>query len=99
MATAEHSVEAGGSGGGLESGDTGTAHDELSTLSGEVREGYASNRRVMSFEEFYALVAARPRQYARSSAQYVKDVFDHFGTTDVRTPRGTFRRWRLFDVG
>src|SRR5438132_5979212 len=69
----------------------------LTEISGEVREGYARNKRVLSFDEFVAQFAERPQQYARSAAQYVKDVFDHFGAEEVKTPRGTFRRWKLFD--
>src|SRR5262249_54254601 len=60
--------------------------ETLSRIGQEVREAYARNKRVMSFDEFYALFAARPEQYTRTSAQYLKDVFDHFGTSEVRTP-------------
>ncbi len=71
--------------------------DRLARIGGEVRDGYARNRRVMSFEEFFALLSARPQLYARSAAQYLKDVFDHFGTVEVKTPRGTFTHFKLFD--
>src|SRR5919201_1065351 len=73
------------------------AKARLIEISGQVREAYAQNKRVMSFEEFFALFAARPQQYARSAAQYLKDVFDHFGVEEIRTPRGTVRRFKLFD--
>jgi predicted Ser/Thr protein kinase len=73
------------------------AKARLVEISGEVRDSYARNRRVMSFEEFFALFTARPRVYARSAAQYLKDVFDHFGTTTVQTARGPLTRYRLFD--
>ena len=52
----------------------------------------------MSFDEFFQLFLGRPEQYARSVAQYLKDVFDYFGTTEIKTPRGTTTRWKLFDV-
>src|SRR4051812_49311327 len=71
--------------------------DRLDEISGEVRDAYTRNNRVMSFEEFFALFASRPQQYGRSAAQYLKDVFDHFGTEEIRTPRGKVRRFKLFD--
>jgi serine protein kinase len=63
----------------------------------EIRDGFARNRRVISFEEYLALFAADPTRQLRSAGQYVRDVFDHFGTETVRTPRGPMIRWRLFD--
>jgi predicted Ser/Thr protein kinase len=71
----------------------------LSRIGQEVRDSYARNKRVMSFDEFYALFLQRPAQYARSSAQYLKDVFEHFGSEEVKTAsHGTVRRWKLFDA-
>jgi predicted Ser/Thr protein kinase len=72
--------------------------DSLTRIGQEVREAYTRNKRVMSFDEFYALFLARPEQYCRNAAQYLKDVFDHFGTVEVKTARGPITRWRLFDV-
>ena len=70
----------------------------LERVGGEVLEGFARNQRVMSFDEFVALFTARPAQYARSAPQYLRDVFDHFGTTQIKSPHGTSTRWKLFDV-
>jgi len=72
--------------------------DSLAQIGQEVREGYTRNKRVMSFDEFFQLFLARPEQYARNSAQYLKDVFDHFGTSELKTPRGNLTHWKLFDV-
>src|SRR5436309_1492841 len=74
------------------------AKDLLARIGGEVRDAYTRNKRVMSFAEFFALFSSRPQQYARSAPQYLKDVFDHFGTEEVKTPHGPVRRWNLFDV-
>ena len=52
----------------------------------------------MSFEEYYALVAEAPHRHARSAAQYLQDVFEHFGTEDIPHPRGNVTRWKLFDA-
>ena len=60
----------------------------LSETTGEMRESFARNRRVISFAEYLTLFGAEPARQLRSAAQYVRDVFDHFGTEAVRTPRG-----------
>jgi predicted Ser/Thr protein kinase len=72
-------------------------HESLSRIGQEVREHFARNKRVMSFDEFYSLFLAHPQQYTRNAAQYLKDVFDHFGTVEVKTPRGSLTRFCLFD--
>jgi predicted Ser/Thr protein kinase len=69
----------------------------LAQTATELRESFTRNRRVMSFGEYFSLFGADARRQVRSAAQYVRDVFDHFGTETVRTPRGTMTRWRLFD--
>jgi serine protein kinase len=69
----------------------------LTQTAGELRESFTRNRRVMSFGEYFSLFATDTRRQVRSAAQYVRDVFDHFGTETVRTPRGSMTRWRLFD--
>jgi predicted Ser/Thr protein kinase len=71
--------------------------ERLQALGAEIREAYVRNKRVMSFDEYFALFTARPERQARSAAQYLKDVFDHFGTEEVRHPRGALTRWKLFD--
>src|SRR5258706_5726628 len=73
--------------------------DSLSRIGQEVRETYARNKRVMSFDEFYALFLNKPEQYARTAAQYLKDVFEYFGAEEVKTAsHGVMRRWKLFDA-
>src|SRR5258708_34136628 len=72
--------------------------DSLAQIGQEVRDSYTRNKRVMSFDEFFQLFLSRPEQYARNVAQYIKDVFDYFGSEEIKTPRGTFTRWKLFDV-
>src|SRR3982750_4870418 len=74
------------------------ARERLAALGAEIRDAYAKNRRVMSFDEYFALFAQAPERQARSAAQYLHDVFDHFGTEKVKHPRGELLRWRLFDT-
>src|SRR5262245_40046188 len=69
----------------------------LGEISGEVQGNFTRNRRVLSYGEYFAAVCTRPERYARSAAQYLKDVFDHFGVEERKTPRGPSRRHKLFD--
>jgi len=69
----------------------------LRGLGAEVREHFVRNRRVMSFAEYFSLFSQESNRQARSSAQYLCDVFDHFGTERVRHPAGSITRYRLFD--
>jgi serine protein kinase len=69
----------------------------LSQTTADLRESYARNRRVMSFGEYFTLFVNDTKLHVRSAAQYLRDVFDHFGTEVVRSPRGVLTRWRLFD--
>jgi serine protein kinase len=73
------------------------ARDALQKIHDGVREAYTRTRRVLSFDELYADARVHPRRYMRSAAQYVHDCFVHYGTREVRTPRGNFIRHRLFD--
>jgi serine protein kinase len=78
-------------------GESFDARDWLTHATGEMRDSFARNRRVISFTEYVTLFSAEPVRQLRSAAQYLRDVFDHFGTEPVRTPRGAMTRWRLFD--
>jgi predicted Ser/Thr protein kinase len=83
-----------------EAGDDGDSFDAkawLAQATGEMRESFARNRRVMSFSEYFALFGTDAQRQVRSAAQYLRDVFDYFGSEPVRTPRGPMVRWRLFD--
>ncbi len=86
---------ASGAGAGQASGFD--SRDWLTQATGEMRESFARNRRVISFAEYVTLFSAEPAQQLRSAAQYLRDVFDHFGTEPIRTPRGPMTRWKLFD--
>ncbi|HVY39467.1 MAG TPA: serine protein kinase PrkA [Polyangia bacterium] len=78
-------------------GESFDARDWLTQATGELRESFARNRRVISFTEYVTLFSAEPVRQLRSAAQYLRDVFDHFGSEPVRTPRGPMTRWKLFD--
>lgn len=72
-------------------------NSRIEALAGAVADEFASTRRVLSFDEWFELLAKDPTVHARSAAQYVGDAFEHFGTRGVRTPKGQVQRFRLFD--
>ena len=69
----------------------------LTKTSAHLRESFATKRRVMSFGEYFALFCSQMAGQTRSTAQYVLDAMDHYGTETVRSPRGPVTRWNLFD--
>ncbi len=70
----------------------------LADISERVEGEFHRSRRVLSFEEYLALVAEHPRRYCRDAAQYLRDAFEHFGTSVVTRPWGEFKRFGLFDL-
>ncbi|MGC4115377.1 MAG: serine protein kinase PrkA [Myxococcales bacterium] len=70
----------------------------LSTVGGQVKAAFDSDRTILSFDEYLELLLAEPRTHARNSAQYVRDVFDHFGSELRETAAGPVRRFKLFDL-
>ena len=71
--------------------------EPLERIGQQIHDAYAKNRRVMSYQEYLGMALAAPARHARSAAQYISDVFLHYGTAQVATPRGTVTRYRLFD--
>jgi serine protein kinase len=54
-----------------------------------IREEYEQQNRLLSFDEYLALVREEPTQQVRSSAQYMIDMMDHFGRDG--------KRFKVFD--
>lgn len=69
----------------------------LEGLSTRLKTEFASKKRVLSFQEWFALLEANPRRHARSVAQYALDMFEHYGRYTVGLPTGAVTRWTLFD--
>lgn len=84
-----------GSTGGNDTGQR--AVDTLVQVGQDLHTDFQLKRRVLSFEEYFRLVAEHPAQHLRDSARYLCDTFDHFGSYEVHRARGTLRRFRLFD--
>jgi serine protein kinase len=69
----------------------------LQGIGTEVKNTFVQNRMILSFDQYLELMEKDPSRQARNAAQYVKDVFDFYGTRELETPVGTVRRFRLFD--
>ncbi|AKU90352.1 PrkA family serine protein kinase [Vulgatibacter incomptus] len=69
----------------------------LETVGSEVKGIFVENRSILSFEEWMDAFFRDPDRHARSSAQYLLDAIDHFGSDLVDGPQGKVRRFRLFD--
>jgi serine protein kinase len=72
--------------------------DTLEAIGKAVQEQFETNQRLLAFDEYLDLMRAAPRRHARGAAQYVRDMFDYFGTERVRHPEGEVRRFKLFDA-
>ncbi len=70
----------------------------LAGVGTEVKSAFVERRSLLSYAEYVQAFLEAPRQQARSAAQYLRDVLDHFGAEDRVTPVGTMRRWKLFDL-
>lgn len=71
---------------------------ELAKVAESVQKKYDEGRWVLSFDEYLELFAKDPVRYARDASRYVRDVFDHYGSTKVKHPWGEYTRWNLFDL-
>jgi serine protein kinase len=71
---------------------------EISAIAENVEKRFLKGRRVLSFSEYLDLFASEPKRHARDASRYLRDCFDHFGTTAVEHPWGKFTRWKLFDL-
>ena len=69
----------------------------LGHITADMREVYSRTRRVMSFAEYLTLFERNMHHQVRSAAQYLRDVFDYYGTTPIHGTRGALTHWRLFD--
>ncbi|MBK8216792.1 MAG: serine protein kinase PrkA [Myxococcales bacterium] len=78
--------------------DRGPGAAELAKVAESVKRRYDEGRWVLSFDEYLELFAEDPVRHARDASRYVRDVFDHYGTTTVRHPWGEHTRYNLFDL-
>jgi predicted Ser/Thr protein kinase len=74
---------------------------EIDALIGRISSGtveeFQRRKRILSFREFLDVFSADPVGLSRTAPQYIADVFDHWGSRQVRGVRGPVRRFSLFD--
>jgi predicted Ser/Thr protein kinase len=75
-----------------------SAKDFLKEVGAAVSRDFLHDRSILSFEEYLDLFYQHPRAQTRNSAEYLRDVMDHFGTEQVPHPTGPIRRFKLFDL-
>lgn len=73
------------------------ARQYLQDIGTTVQDVFIQNRMLLSFQEYVDAFYKEPRLFARSSAQYLRDAFDFYGTTEITEPTGAQRRFKLFD--
>ncbi len=71
---------------------------EIGAVAESVEKRFLKGRRVLAFSEYLDLFAGDPVRFARDASRYLRDCFDHYGTTVVEQPWGKFTRWNLFDL-
>jgi predicted Ser/Thr protein kinase len=76
----------------------GVTGESLRAVIDEARDGFSRERRILSFDEYLDLAAEAPARHCRDAVRWLRDLFDHYGTTPVERPYGRFTRWKLFDL-
>jgi serine protein kinase len=71
---------------------------DLARIVDGVRGTFEVSRRVLSFSEYLELYAKDPAKQGRDASRYVRDMFLHYGTTQVEKPWGKRTRYQLFDL-
>ena len=76
-----------------------SAKDFIKEVGAVVSRDFLQDRSILSFEEYIELFLQGPHAQVRNSAQYLRDVFDHFGTAPVlQHPAGPLRRFHYVIV-
>lgn len=71
---------------------------ELKSIADGVRAQFHFGKRVLSFQQYLQLYAEDPARHGRDASRYLRDMFEHYGTTKVDKPWGEQTRWKLFDL-
>lgn len=74
------------------------AAKELSRLAELGQAQFEKRQQILSFEQYLREVWKNPALHVRDAATYLRDLFDFYGTEQVRTVRGPMRRFKLFDA-
>jgi serine protein kinase len=72
--------------------------DFLDQLSDKVQTKFQESNTILSYSEWFDQVLEHPQRNLRSASQYIQDVFDYYGTTQVDRPQGPLERFNMFDA-
>ncbi len=83
-----------------------SASEALSAIDTAVKKEFDTNRRILSFDEYLALLGENPERQTRSTAAYLADMMDHFGREPLDHPESqpsaggntSAFRFKLFDM-
>ena len=75
-----------------------THADVLQDAIDDVRSEFDQNKRILSFGEFIDVMMRHPTRHCRSSVQYIRDCFAHFGSSPRRRVWGMETHYGLFDA-
>ena len=73
----------------------------INSIDSAVKKEFDQNNRILSLDEYVALLADQPERQTRGSAKYLADMMDHFGRILNKSPEaaegGATYRFKLFD--
>jgi len=73
--------------------------DVLTNLSASFKKRFDQNETIKSYVGFLTDVEQAPRKYCRTAAEYMKDVFEYYGSYKKADISGeSIRRWKIFDI-
>lgn len=73
--------------------------DILSTLSLETKKEFKEKNFILSYEEFIKIFLKNPKKISRNAAEYMLDMFKHFGIEEIETEDGRLqKKFNLFDT-
>ena len=70
----------------------------LQNLNQETRSLFQERQIILSFGDFLNRLAEKPSKLMRNSSQYLFDIFNHYGVSDIPSDNG-YTRWKVFDMG
>jgi serine protein kinase len=70
----------------------------LKDITEQASQRYKNSQAILSFDEYIHEVFLKPYSHLRNCAQYFANMWDSFGSYEVRTPITTLKRYRIFDA-
>jgi len=72
---------------------------DFDSVATTVKSSFERNECLKSFQELVRDTAQNPAKYCRNSAEYIRNVFEHYGFYEIKGIDGLpIKRWGLFDL-